>query len=137
MAEKKTGAAKHAATYRANKKAEAQRLGVERTPVDLPVAIRKRIDEVMKRHGYSQLQELWQDLALSLIAAEPEEQARRLKRPDASAFEISPKLARQFEEASRAELKRDPGHQIIAPKPLPHGEQQCNAAQPDILQPAL
>ncbi|MNJ75637.1 hypothetical protein D3C77_727610 [compost metagenome] len=91
----------------------------------------------MKRHGYSQLQELWQDLALSLIAAEPEDQARRLKRPDASAFEISPKLARQFDEASRAELKRDPGHQIIAPKPLPHREQQCNAAQLDILQPAL
>lgn len=133
MAEK-TGAAKHAATYRANKKAEAQRLGIERIPVDLPAAIRKKIGEVMKRHGYSQLQELWQDLAISLIAADPEEQARRLKRPDASAFEITPKLARQFDKASRTELKRDPGCEIELPKPFPHGEQQCKAAQLDILQ---
>ncbi|MBM3106151.1 hypothetical protein IIE18_13500 [Pseudomonas sp. V1] len=133
MAEKKTGAAKHAADYRANKKAEAQRLGIKRTQVDLPAAIRKKIDEVMKRHDYSQLQELWQDLALSLIAADPEEQARRLKRPDASAFEITPKLARQFDIASRAELKRDPGYEIQLPEALPHGEQQCKAAQLDIL----
>lgn len=94
----------------------------------------RRIDAVMKQHGYSQLQELWQDLALSLIAADSEEQARRLKRPNASAFEITPKLSRQFDKASQAELKRDPGCEIEAPKPLPHGEQQCKAAQLDILQ---
>ncbi len=137
MAEKKAGAAKHAADYRANKKAEAQRLGIKRTPVDLPAAILEKIDEVMKRNGYSQLQELWQGLALSLVAADPDEQVRRLKRPDASAFEISPKLARQFDIASRAEIKRDPGHEIQLPKPLPHGEQQCNAAQLDILHSTL
>lgn len=69
----------------------------------------KALKAELKRHGYSQAQELWQDIALSWIAADPDERARRLIRPDAPAFEITQRLARQFEEASRAELQRDPG----------------------------
>ncbi|MNJ60501.1 hypothetical protein D3C77_562390 [compost metagenome] len=69
----------------------------------------------MKAHGYTQLQELLQNLHRSFLAASPEEQARRLQQPDAPAFEISRKLARQFEEASQAELRRDPGDEIITP----------------------
>jgi len=53
-----------------------------------------------------------QDMALSWIAQDPEERARRLERPDARAFYISPKLARQFEDASLAELRRDLGDEI-------------------------
>lgn len=116
MAEKKTGAAKHSADYRERKKAEAQRFGIETLPVEMAAGTRAGMAEAMKAHGYSQLQELLQNLHRSFLAASPEEQARRLKRPDASAFEITPKLARQFNEASRADIRRDPGDEILPPK---------------------
>lgn len=112
MAEQKTGAAKHSADYRERQKKNAERLGIEKITIDVPAGVKKQLKAELKRHGYSQIQELWQDLALSWIAADPDERARRLIRPDASAFEITTKLARQFNEASRAELKRDPGDTI-------------------------
>lgn len=118
MAEKKTGAAKHSADYRDRKKAEAKRLGIKKLFFDAPAGIQKDLEQELQRHGYDQVQELWQDIALSWIAADPEARARRLKRPDAPAFEISRKLARQFEEASRAELRHDPGDEIVSPLSL-------------------
>ncbi len=115
MAEQKIGAAKHSADYRAREKAKAEKLGVEDITITMPAGIKKALTAELKRHGYKQVQELWQDLALSWITQEPEERARRLERPDAPAFYISPKLARQFESASMAELKRYPGCEIIPP----------------------
>lgn len=82
----------------------------------MPAGIKKALAAELKRHGYKQVQELWQDLALSWIAQEPEERARRLERPDAPAFYISPKLAREFEAASHAEIRRYPGDEIEQPK---------------------
>jgi hypothetical protein len=111
----KTGAAKHSADYRDRKKAEADRLGIEKMHFDMPAGIRKQLAAELKAHGYSQAQEPWQDLALSWIAQEPDERARRLQRPDAPAFRISPRLARQFNEASEAELKRYPECEVILP----------------------
>lgn len=81
----------------------------------MPAGTKKALAAEIKRHGYKQVQELWQDLALSWIAQEPEERTRRLERPDAPAFYISPKLARQFDSASMAELKRYPGDEIVPP----------------------
>lgn len=109
MSEQKTGAAKHSADYRSRKKAEAERLGIEKLTIDVPAGVKKALKAELKRLGYQEVQELWQDLALSWIAAAPDERARRLKRPGAPAFEITPKLARQFKEASLADLRRDPG----------------------------
>lgn len=96
MKPEKTGAAKHSADYRDRKKTEADRLGIEKMYFDMPAGIRKQLAAEMKGHGYSQLQELWQDLALSWIAQAPDERARRLQKPDAPAFRVSPRLARQF-----------------------------------------
>lgn len=118
MAEKKTGAAKHSADYRKRKKAEAANLGIEKLFFNMPAGAKLAIADEMKRLGYSQEQELWQDLVLSWIAEDPEERARRLEKPDAPAFYISPKLARQFEAASMAELKRDPGDEFVRPESL-------------------
>ncbi|MBK5002664.1 hypothetical protein IAE37_004940 [Pseudomonas sp. S31] len=115
MAEQKTGAAKHSADYRAREKAKAEKLGIEDITITMPGGIKKALTAELKRHGYKQVQELWQDLALSWIAQDPEERARRLERPGAPAFYISPKLARQFEAASRADLRRDPGDEISYP----------------------
>lgn len=109
MKAEKTGAAKHSADYRDRKKAEADRLGIEKMHFDMPTGIRKQLAAEIETYGYSQVQELWQDLALAWIAQEPDERARRLLKPDAPAFRISPRLARQFEDASQAELRRDPG----------------------------
>lgn len=115
MAEEKTGAAKHSADYRAREKDKAEKLGIEEVAIKMPAGIKKALAAEIKRHGYQQVQELWQDLALSWIAQDPEERARRLERPDAPVFYISPKLARQFEEASLADLKRNPGDEIQIP----------------------
>lgn len=115
MAEQKTGVAKHSADYRAREKAKAEKLGIEDIIITMPAGIKKALTAELKRYGYKQVQELWQDMALSWIAQDPEERARRLDRPDAPAFYISPKLARQFEAASMSELKRDPGCEVIPP----------------------
>ncbi|SMC57283.1 hypothetical protein [Pseudomonas sp. URIL14HWK12:I5] len=115
MAKQKTGAAKHSSDYRDRQKEEAERLGIEKVFFNMPEGIKKAMAAEIKRCGYKQIQELWQDLALSWIAQDPEERARRLERPDAPAFYISPKLARQFEEASKAELRRYPGDEIRCP----------------------
>jgi len=116
MAEEKTGVAKHSADYRARKKALAEKLGIEKVFFNMPAGIKSAMAAEIEHHGYDQVQELWQDLALSWIAQEPEERARRLERPDAPAFYISQKLARQFIEASMAELRRDPGDELITPQ---------------------
>ena len=115
MAEEKTGAAKHSADYRDREKKKAEKLGIEDVTITMPGGIKKALAAEIKRHGYKQVQELWQDMALSWIAQDPEERARRLERPDAPAFYISPKLARQFNEASAAELKRNPGDEVVPP----------------------
>lgn len=115
MTEEKTGVAKHSADYRARQKAQAKKLGIERVFFNMPEGIKKAMAVEIERHGYDQVQELWQDLALSWIAQDPEERTRRLERPDAPAFYISPKLARQFEVASASELRRDPGDEIVPP----------------------
>ncbi|MFV0926513.1 hypothetical protein [Pseudomonas palmensis] len=115
MAEKKTGAAKHSADYRDRKKAEAERLGIETLPVESAAGTRAELAKAMKVHGYTQLQELLQDMHRAFIAADHQEQARRLKKPDAPAFKISPKLARRIEEASITEVRRNPGDEIQMP----------------------
>ena len=115
MAEQKTGAAKHSAAYREREKTKAAKLGIEKVFFNMPAGIKAALAAEVELHGYEQVQELWQDLALSWIAQDHEERARRLERPDAPAFYISPKLARQFESASMAELKRDSGDEVLSP----------------------
>lgn len=115
MAERKMGAAKHSADYRDRKKEEAAKLGIEKVFFNMPGGIKAAITAEISCHGYGQVQELWQDLALSWIAQAPAERARRLEKPDAPAFYISPKLARQFESATIAELKRNPGDNVVSP----------------------
>lgn len=115
MAEEKTAAARHSADYRAREKAKAEKLGIEDVTITMPAGIKKAFAAELKRHGYKQVQELWQDMALSWIAQDPEERARRLERPDAPAFYISPKLAREFEAASQAEIRRYPGDEVVRP----------------------
>lgn len=111
----KTAAAKHSADYRERQNAAKAKLGIETLKVDMPIGVRSGLTTAMADHGYSQLQELWQDLALSFLSMPHEEQARRLRKPDASAFVVTAKLSRQFERDSRRDLARDRGDEIITP----------------------
>lgn len=115
MVEERTAAARHSADYRERERKKAEKLGIEDVTITMPAGIKKALAAEIKRHGYQQVQELWQDMALSWIAQEPEERARRLEGPNAPAFYISPKLARQFAEASVRELRREPGDETIPP----------------------
>lgn len=105
----KSAAAQHSKAYRERKNAEAERLGIEKLTIETARGVRAAMTAAAKAHGYSQVQELWQDLALAFLAAQPSVQAARLKKPGAPAFQITPKLARHFEKESRAELRLDPG----------------------------
>lgn len=111
----KTKGAEYSRRAREKKKAEDARLGVEEVVIEMPAGIKKLLAAEVKRHDYDQVQALWQDMALSWIAQEPEERTRRLQRPAAPAFEISPKLASKFEMATRDEVRRDPGDEIDNP----------------------
>lgn len=112
----KTKGAEYSRRAREKKKADVARLGVEQVVIDMPAGIKKLLAAEVKHHGYDQVQALWQDMALSWAAADPEERARRLQRPDAPAFQISPKLARLFKSVSEAELRRNPGDEIVIPE---------------------
>lgn len=120
MAKERTVAAQLSADYLDREKKKAEKLGIEDVTITMPAGIKKALAAESKRYGYKQVQEMWQDLALSWIAQEPEERARRLERSDAPAFYISPKLARQFEDASMAEIRHNPGDEFHRPAP---GEQ--------------
>lgn len=111
----KTAAAKHSADYRARQNAEKAKLAIETLKVDMPIGVRSGLITAMADHGYSQLQELWQDLALSFLSMPREEQARRLKKPDAPAFVITQKLSRQFDTESQREIARYRDEYEISP----------------------
>jgi hypothetical protein len=112
----KTAAAKHSAAYRERQNTIKAKMGIEVMKIEAPAGTRSGISTAMKDHGYSQIQELWQDLALSFLAAPREEQARRLRKPDASAFVVTPRLARHYLEKAQSELASNPGDEIIAPR---------------------
>ncbi|SDI56695.1 hypothetical protein [Pseudomonas abietaniphila] len=109
----KTAAAKHSAAYRARQAEAKQKMGIEKMPIEVPIGTRSAMSKAMDEHGYSQVQELWQDLALSFLSMPHEEQARRLRKPDALAFVITSELARNYVQKAKAELKSNPGDEII------------------------
>jgi hypothetical protein len=112
----KTPAAKHSADYRARQAELREKMGIENMPIEVPAGTRTAMNTAMADHGYGQVQELWQDLALSFLSMPREEQAPRLRKPVASAFVVSPKLARQYVEKARSELSANPGDEIIYPR---------------------
>jgi hypothetical protein len=114
----KTAAAKHASDYRKRQAEKKAALGVETLKVDVPNGVKAGLKRLMKEHGFSQQQEVFQTAILHLISASREDAARILK-ADTSGFVVTPKLSRQFDNASRKELRRDGGDEIIAPRPSP------------------
>lgn len=91
-------AAQNAKEYRARKKAKATALGVKCLPVEVSTGVEQRLAGLMKAQGFEQFEELFQTLALNLLAAAPEVSEFMLRRPIASEFKIKPKHARQLRE---------------------------------------
>lgn len=108
MNKPKKTAADHSKAYRERQQEIADKLGVEKVVVKMAVGVKAGMAAAMKRNGITNAQEAWQNLALYLMRASPDQQDRMLK-PDSSGFTVSAKLARQLDEASRIELLRDPG----------------------------
>lgn len=75
--------AQHSKDYRDRKKAEADRLGVEKVTLSLASGVKAGMSAAMKRNGINSPQEAWQNLGLYFIRASPADQDRML-RPDAS-----------------------------------------------------
>jgi len=103
----KSAAAKHSADYRERQNAIKAKMGIETLKIEAAAGTRCGMTTAMKDHGYKQIQELWQDLALSFLASPLEEQARRLRKPDASDFVVTPRMARQLRELGTAEVDPD------------------------------
>ncbi|QXG27202.1 hypothetical protein [Pseudomonas viridiflava] len=78
--------AQHSKDYRDRKKAEADRLGVEKVTLSLASGVKAGMSAAMKRNGIHSSQEAWQNLGLYFMRASPADQDRML-RTDASEFE--------------------------------------------------
>lgn len=84
--------------YRKRQKAKVEALGIKRISIDVAEGVESRLAELMQKHRFEQFEELFQTLALNLLAAPHDVVASMLKRPDASSFQIKPKHTRQLRE---------------------------------------
>ncbi|MFA0999196.1 MULTISPECIES: hypothetical protein [Pseudomonas syringae group] len=71
--------AQHSKDYRDRKKAEADRLGIEKVTISLASGVKAGMSAAMKRNGINSPQEAWQNLGLYFIRASGEEQDRMLR----------------------------------------------------------
>lgn len=71
--------AQHSKDYRDRKKADAQRLGIEKVTINLAYGLKAGMSAAMKRNGINSPQEAWQNLGLHFMSASAEEQDRMLK----------------------------------------------------------
>lgn len=72
------------------------------------------LKRVMKKHGINNQQGIHQRLLRNLIAIDVET-AAWMPRNVTTPYEIGEKVSRAFQEASLAELRRNPGDEIILP----------------------
>ncbi|WP_122523573.1 hypothetical protein [Pseudomonas viridiflava] len=70
--------AQHSKDYRDRKKAEADRLGVEKVTLSLASGVKAGMSAAMKRNRINSPQEAWQNLGLHFMRASPAEQDRML-----------------------------------------------------------
>jgi hypothetical protein len=110
----KTSAAKHSSDYRKRSAEKNQTLGIEKLSVEVSADMTQSLQCLMREHGFSQRQEVYQTLLRHVIGLDFDEAAKIL-RPITSGFDVSPKLARQFRNESLKELRRDPGDEHIPP----------------------
>ena len=91
-------------------------LGVEKFTVEVAGVFKPDLKRVMAAHGFNNQQEVYQNLLRNLIAADFEIQAWML-RSVTTPYEPSEKVSRAFYDKSMAELKADPGDEVVPPTP--------------------
>lgn len=91
-------------------------LGVEKFTVEVAGVFKPDLKAVMRAHGFNNQQEIHQNLIRNLIGADFETQAWIL-RSVTTPYEPSEKVSRAFYEKSMAELKADPGDEVVSPAP--------------------
>jgi hypothetical protein len=89
-------------------------LGVEKFTVEVAGVFKPDLKRVMAAHGINNQHDIHQRLLINLIGADFEGQARML-RCVTTPYEPSEKVLQVFEAASLAELKRDPGDEVLSP----------------------
>ncbi|MNI08402.1 hypothetical protein D3C81_847580 [compost metagenome] len=89
-------------------------LGIEKFTVEVAGVFKPDIKRLMQEHGFNNQQEVYQNLLRNVIAADFEIAARML-RCVATPYEPSQKVSRSFLNQSLAELKRDPGDEVVVP----------------------
>ncbi|MDD2054217.1 hypothetical protein NPS46_16835 [Pseudomonas putida] len=90
-------------------------LGVEKFTIECAGIFKKDLKRLMKQHGFNSQQEVHQNLLRNVIAADFETAAQMLKCV-ATPFIVTEKVSREFHNQSLAEIRKDPGDEIIKPE---------------------
>lgn len=90
-------------------------LGVEKFTVEMAGVFKADLKKLMKDHGFNNQQEVFQNLLRNVIAADFETAAQMLKCV-ATPFIVTEKVSREFHNQSLAEIRKDPGDEIIKPE---------------------
>lgn len=89
-------------------------LGVEKFTVELAGVFKADLKHLMKRHGFNNQQEVYQNLLRNVIAADFDT-AAQMPRCVTTPYEPSARMSRAFQAESVAELKKDPGDEVTHP----------------------
>jgi hypothetical protein len=117
MAEEQQELTAEAIKQRKKREKEAAKnaaLGIEKFTVEVAGVFKPDLKKVMPAHGINNQQDIHQRLLINLIGANFEAQARML-RCVTTPYEPSEKVSQVFEAASLAELKREPGDEVLSP----------------------
>lgn len=109
-----TAEAKKQRKKREKEAAKKAALGIEKFTVEVAGVFKPDINRLMKEHGFNNQQEVYQNLLRNVIAADFETAAWML-RCVATPYEIPEKVSHSFHEQSMAELRRDPGDEVLQP----------------------
>lgn len=90
-------------------------LGVEKFTVEVAGVFKADLKRLMRQHGFNNQQEVHQNLLHNVIAADFETAAQMLKCV-ATPFIVTEKVSREFHNQSLAEIRKDPGDEIIKPE---------------------
>lgn len=117
MAEEQQEPTAEAIKQKKKREKEAARnaaLGIEKFTVEVAGVFKPDLKRVMKEQGINNQQDIYQRLLINLIAADFETAAWMLRNVT-TPYEMPEKVSRAFRNQSLAELKRDPGDEIVDP----------------------
>lgn len=109
-----------------------EKVGEEDLRLRVRPGTKQALIELMAWNGITEMGEAMTLMIHHLHAMGPGKSAPMLEIPR-HAIDISPNVARDFHNKSLIAISKDPGDEIIEPRLLPHGPDECAKAQLDIL----